>query len=310
MDSSQLLDKWQRVAAIVTQHSTSQSDLRRQFQKLFIQRLLAENFLVFLLQYSGLTLSTLTSHPKPLWLACGTACAFIFLRGYSVVPGIFAGSFLAYYFAKSGLGLACTCAAIYSLQAFLLLYICQRFISPSLIFYRKISFVKFILCSAILTAAVSAALEYFCYDGAARLLVWIQWWLANFNGIMVFSTALIALDTYFPQIETLKNLDKSKLGLLYGGLLVCVIALALSHTPALIICFAISSLLLTMLISKYYAWCGAVMAIFLLGLSLSLAALLGAPLFSNNFASSTAIFLQLILSLGCFSLLKGINHAE
>jgi hypothetical protein len=62
MDSSrQILDKWQHMLTIVSQHSTATPDLARQFQKIFIYRLLAENILVFLLQYSGLMLS----HPIP-----------------------------------------------------------------------------------------------------------------------------------------------------------------------------------------------------------------------------------------------------
>lgn len=294
------------MSAIIKQHSTSQPDLTRQFQKLFIQRLLAENFLVFLLQYSGLMLSTLTSQAMPLWLASGTACGFIFLRGYSVLPGIFAGSFFAYFFANSGFDLACACAGIYCLQAFLLVYISQTYISPTLLFHRKINFLKFIAYLALLTAAISTAIEFLCLSSAASLKIWIQWWLADFNGIFILACALIALDAYFPQLDALKELNRTRLFLFFGLLIFFISAILMSHTALQSIGFSVAASLLIMQMGKFYGWCGAITGIFLLGFAFTLAAFFGMALFAAN---TTLVYLQLILGLQVISLLNAIPNS-
>jgi hypothetical protein len=292
--SQQFVNKWQRMLTIVTEHSTSLPDLTRQFQKLFLQRLLAENILVFLLQYSGLMLSTLSSHVTPLWLASGTATAFIFLRGVSVLPGIFIGSFFACIMAKSGMSIALVCAVIFSMQVFLLLAVTYRFIGPSLIFYSRKTFAKFIFVSALLTGAGSFAFEYFC---APDLHV-AESWLANFNGTLIFSFALITLDSYFPQIGNLK-----KINLIFYSLFgLPIILLLSSSTPCAIIACTLSLLLLTFLMGRRYAWCGAIAAIFLFAITVSLAA--------SHFTATTSGFLQCILCLECLSLVLTIKNPD
>jgi hypothetical protein len=303
MESShQHESKWQRMFAIVNQHSTSQPDLARQFQKLFLQRALAENFLVFLLQYSGLMLSTLSAHVTPLWLASGTASAFIFLRGASVLPGIFIGCFFACLMAKSGVTVALDCALIFSLQAWLLLVVSHRFISPTLIFYQKKIFAKFIFASAILAALGGLAFEYFCYSDLSVL----QCWLANLNGILIFSFALITLDSYFPQIDNLRKINLYALGLLYGLGSIFLLSILFSSSAAHIIVWSLALTIPGFLIGKRYGWCGAIALLFLSGLATSLAANLNLPLFATNFNLATLEFLQMLLSIACISLILTI----
>lgn len=302
------LHKWQRMLDIVNQHPTLiHHNLEWQFKKIFISRLLAENILVFLLQYIGLMFSTLTTHSAPVWFASGTACAFTFMRGYSILPGIWLGSFFTYYFATMSINLAWVCATVYVLQALCLRMLSYRFSCPTLIFYRGWTFVKFILCSSMITAVASLMLEFFCYSklayAEAPFQLWVQWWLANFNGILIISCAIITWDIYFPQIDSLKRLNKLLLYFIYGLLLTLIIALIFSGNPQSTIFFALSTLLLCVVISTRYGWCGTITAFFLFGMLLTLASYLGAPIFVTEFPAITLIYLQLILS---FETMAGI----
>lgn len=301
-------EKWQRMLAIVNQHpALLQPMLAREFKKLSVNRFLAANILVFLLQYTGLMFSTLISHPTPLWFASGTACAFIFMRGCSILPGIWLGSFCAYYFSNSGGLLAFSCATIHMLQAFFLLWLSYRYINLTLHFYDRRTCVKFILCSAALTAIASLFLTLICYSSLQStqtlLLLWRQWWLANFNGLVIFACALITLDTYFPQIDKLKQLNLFMLKFIYGLLFILICALLFCRDPLDTIWLALSIMLLTFIISIGYGWCGVIAAVFLSGLLYGVAASLGAPIFNTDFSSATVFFLQLLL---CVETMMGL----
>ena len=283
-------DQWQRMLAIVSQHPDQlQSNLASQFKKLFLRRLLVENTIVFLLQYTGLMISTLQSPFSPLWLASGTACAFIFLRGYSIVPGIWLGSFSAYYLAHSGIGLACGAATVLSLQAVMLLWICFRFIGPTLIFYRKLVFVKFIFCCSVLTAMTSLILAILCFSS---IQFWLQWWLADLGGILILSCAVIAWDMYFTQLDALKKLNVLTLSLSYGLLLAITMVFLSSSGSQSIAWFGVTTLPIVLFISVRFGWCGAISAVFLLGLLLTLAVFVNAP---YHFSPTLLIYLQLTL---------------
>jgi hypothetical protein len=196
--------------------------------------------------------------------------------------------------ANTGAAAASVAAAIYSLQAFLLLWLCYRYVSPTLIFYRKITFVKFILLTGGLAGAVSLALQK---------TLSAQAWLANFNGIVVIACALIAFDSYFPMINRLKMMSRRELGFYYGLLLISIITLLNCRTPLLTLLLGFALLTETYFTGKRYGWCGAITAIFLLGLALNLGAMLGAPLFATPFWAATREFLQIILSLQVLCLL-------
>lgn len=289
--------------AIVSRHpALMPPNLTQQFKKLWISRWLAENALVFLLQYIGLMFSTLTPAPVALWAASGTACAFIFLRGYSVLPGIWLGSFTAYYFAAGNPEIAFGCATLFALQAALLLFMCYRYVSPTLVFYQTGTWLKFILCSILVTALTSLALAWICYPALPNittppLLLWLNWWLADFNGMLVFSCALTTLDAYFPQISVLKQINRIRLGLLYGVWLVLMTAILFSQTFLSCLMLAFFTLPVIFMISRAYGWSGTACAIFLSGLLLSLGAYLEAPLFAHAYASPALLTVQILLGI-------------
>ena len=284
--STLFTDKWQRLSAIVNQHPTiAECSLATQSRKLFIYRLLAENSLVFLLQYIGLMFSTLTPHFSPIWFASGTACAFIFLRGYSILPGIGLGSFFAYYLSKATFLLSVSCAAVYTAQAFLLLYLSYRYISPTLIFYRRLLFIKFVVCASGITAFSSIALSLLCYS---TLKFALSWWLANLNGVLIVAFALIAFDTYFPEMHALKKINQYKLVLLYGFLFFCTIGFLMSEQFFTIFLFSLLTLFFIVAISANFGWFGAISALFLVGFFATLMVYFNMTIFS-------IIFLQTVL---------------
>ena len=259
-----------------------QSNLLWQYKKIVIYRRLAENGLVFLLQYSGLMLSTLVSHPTVMWLASGTACGFVFLRGLNVLPGIWLGSFIAYYFAHAGVGIASACASIYALQAGLLLWLSYRFISPTLLFSRAFIFIKFVIACGFLTALTSLLLVYVCY-AAFSFPLWLLWWLANFNGIIVLAFTLIAWDAYFPEFTRLTHKSAS---FLYAIAIIFLFIILFKQNLTAVMSFALLTLPLTMIVSVYFGWCGVMAAVFFFGLLLTL---------GTQFSSNTVIFLQFLL---------------
>lgn len=222
------------------------------FKKMIFTRLLAENVLVFLLQYTGLMFSTLSPHPAPIWFATGTACGFIMMRSPTILPGIFLGTLLAYALAHFTIYTAFIHAMAFSLQAFLFYKICHHYSILTLIFYDKKTFFKFLLISIFITGCFSLITGGF---------------LANLNGILIVACALMTWDAYFPQIYLLKPLNRWKLITTYGLLLLFILGLVLHIFPALC---AVLIWIITYSIKKYYGLCGAIAAAFLCSLCVSL----------------------------------------
>lgn len=292
--------KWQRMREIVNQYpSIPQSSLSLLARKRFLSRLLAENLLTFFLQYIGLMLSTLAPYSAPVWLGTGTACAFIFLRGYSILPGIWCGGFFAFYSAKAGLSIAMGAASLFAVQAFILFWLCSRFINPRLILNRISSWMQFLCVSMVLTGLISYFLLLLCMTqwqvhNVPLPLLW-QWWLANLNGILIVSCGLVTLDTYFPQTELIKQIPKSQLFIWYGLLTVMIIGLMSSNYLYAVIGFALFTLLFVSRISYMFGWCGYMAAVFWVGLLLSFGSGLGLPVLSGQLDFTTIMSLPFLL---------------
>lgn len=290
--------------AIMSQHpATIQPRLAWQFKKLVIIRLFNENILIFLLQYIGLLmLDGLNPQTNiPIWFASGTAGGFLFMRGFSILPGLFFGSFFA-YLSVSSMFNAMFNAAIHAMQAFLLLWLSYRYINPTLIFYRIQPFFKFMICCSLLTAMTSCMFALFYYpdfhDSILFFQLWLKWWLGNLNGILIFSFSIITLDFYFSQSHDLRKLNKS-LFLFYFGLLCFMgFALVLSETWVTLLLFSLLTLMILLSISWRFGWCGIVTGVFILGLLLNFAACLPTPLFSNPYSFQALIVVQCMLLVG------------
>src|SRR3990167_484853 len=284
------MDKWQRVQAIVNQHTSAGEQWHTgNFQKLVTYRVLAENILVFLLQYIGLMFTTLTPQLMPVWFASGTACGFVFLRGYSVLSGIYIASFLAYYLATYPLFTTIVFATLTTLQALLIVWFSRRYITPILLFHSRRTLGKFLVCSGLITALAS-----FLFTKVHPSLHWLTTWLANFNGTLIFGGTLIAIDNYFPQINSLKNINKIWLGVHYGSILALTIAFLITHLPW----YILATIPLTLLLRKKNNPCGAIASVFLVSFMISLAISFGIQLTTSILlVTQLSLALSIIFSL-------------
>lgn len=296
------IDKWQRMLSLVQGHNVLlQKDLNKEFQKLTVKRLFASNLLVFLLQYIGISFSLQTPIHLPILFASGISCGFMFLRGYSIFPGIWLGSFLAYFCVNADTGAAFNCATLIALQAVALLIFSYRFISPTLLFYYKHKLIKFFVFTSLLTAFISFLFVYAYFPRTLSFQLWLIEWFSNLNGILIFSCALVTWDAYFSDINILKEHSKKFIfNLFYGLLITFGVLLLFSHEPLSIIWFAWLTLAFTILISISYGWCGAISAVFILGLLLNLAAYMQGPVFSGSTSSESLLFLQILLAMEAF----------
>lgn len=286
----QIIEKnWDSMRNIVNTYA-SQQNFTFQYKKLLISRFLTENFLLFLLQFMGFMISPIAP-PAPLWLASGTACGFIFMRGMRILPGIYLGSFLAFYLTTYNMFLSIFIAWFYSLQFLLIRWLTYRFIGPAIIFYNRTQLMKYILLNAIITASFCLILTMCLHSNFDK--TWLHWWLGDFLGMLIFTFALVTLDNYYPEIDFLKN--KLMLVFSYSLWCLCIFLLIFSYTPKQIIIYGLTTSPFIFLISRHYSWCGCIAAIFIFGFLIDLAAYVNAPLFTSHFSLSTSIFLQSIL---------------
>lgn len=291
-----LSDKWLKMQRLVGQRDLSHISL---VKTIILRRLFAENILVFLLQWAGLTLTTLTPHTLPMWFASGVAFGFIMMRGHYILPGIFFGSLLAYFFKGAAFFLALKCAILWTGQTYLLLWLTYRFCGPSLLFTKKHVFYYFIGLSLLVTGIMSFLLTLSCYtyfNPHSFFTLWCEWWLANFNGLCIFSLAITTWDYYFSAWELLKQLNKIKLILSTSVLFVLLISciVLMTFIKALFVIFTMGW------IRKQWDFCGAVLALFITGLFFSVAALLGVQTLMSDYAvllTEMALFFSVIVGL-------------
>lgn len=290
-------NKWQRMLTIVNQSSQLHLIHKKQFKKLYINRLLTENLFAFLLQYTGLMISLLSSYTSPLWLASGTASAFIFLRGPSILPGIWLGSMFGYYFHHSSIELAFICSLIYTLQAYAHRQMTYSFIGIPPFVNQPLQIVKYIFLSGLLTAFSSyLLLEMHLFSlPIHRYKLWILWWLANFNSLLIIPFALITWDMFFPQFHFFKKINRLKL-IPYVFLFGFIIFLLFCSQLETILILEISIIATIFFVVKSFGTLGGIFSIFLLGMLLALGSFLKVPLFdSSNFLILFSIQLLVLI---------------
>jgi integral membrane sensor domain MASE1 len=269
------------------------------FRRMVIQRVLLENAIAFLLQYIGLMLHLLSPAPLPLWFDTGTACAYVFMRGYTVLPGIFLATIFAYYSANADLVIMFFCAALLTLQPLSLLYISRYYIYPGLLFYSRRILALFLGCSAIITCIFSGLLVLVSYKDITTSLsltqLWLQWWLADWNGLLIFACALVTWDAYFPSVHALQKISRSRLALILTAIVLTSIALVLNHDFIFSMILAVISFILSGAMAIKYGKCGGITTVFIIGLIVGLSAFLGAPIFSGQKSWEMITFFQLLL---------------
>lgn len=296
--------KWQKMREITAQYADIlQQKNALNYKKMVISRFFAENILMLLLQFMGLMMGTLVP-ASLIWAASGVAAAFIFMRGYRILPGIFLGSFFAYFCVSLNLILSFASAFIWMGQIFLFFFVSYYLISPSLIFYQFSHFIKFIISVSIITALSSLLLSMLW---TSTLDLWPQWWIADLSGTVIFGCAIVTWDVYFPQMHDLKKINKFFLILSYG-LFFVVLSCALFTQAYQIYCL-ILLIPATLWIGLRYGWCGANAANFLLGMLFCIAAYLSSDLFIPNAGTfQIIVMIESIILLGTAAISKEAYH--
>jgi hypothetical protein len=300
INSTQQQNKWQHMLNLVSQYPMSPGQNQAShFRRMVMQRVLLENAIAFLLQYIGLMLHLLSPAPLPLWFDTGTACAYVFMRGYTVLPGIFLASLFAYYSAHADIMTMFICAAFLTWQPLSLLSISRCYIYPGLLFYSRRSLALFLGCSAIITCIFSGLLALVSYSAITTSLplthLWLQWWLANWNGLLIFACALVTWDAYFPSVHALQKISRERLALILAAIMLTSIMLVLNHNFLFNMILAVISFLLSGVIAMKYGKCGGITTVFIIGLIVGLSAFLGAPAFSGQKSWEMITFFQLLL---------------
>lgn len=259
--------KWQQMQTVVDQHPGILPPLFKNKNQIVIGRLVAENILMLLLQYVGLMFVMTTTVPSPIWLASGTACAFIFMRGLTIVPGLFLGTFLSCFSLELPIQLGALCSAIYTAQTLGIMWVTQQLISPSLLFYRACPYIAFLVFTGVFSAISAFLLASISYSFTDAFL---RWWLANWSSILVFGIGLVTWDAYFPELDALRQANRVLIGFLYGLLTISAIAI-LCYTGQVQLFLLLATACLMMLISARYGWAGAMAANCLVCIIFSLA---------------------------------------
>lgn len=310
LTSSHNSNKWHEMLAIVNEHpELIQNNLGSQHKKMRLSRLLAENIFIFLLQYTGLMFSTISNGVHPVWIASGAACAFVFLRGISIIPGIWFGSFFAFISALP-IENACTTAAIFTLQPLVLLVLNYRFLkSPRPDFYHVHTLFGFMLTTAI-TASITSALLIISLSNQTQYLsqVFTHWFLANFNGTFIFTYAIITWDEYFSEPLPLSSIKKIMLGLIYSILTTQIILMCLTDSTLITSGLSVTIFLNIIFISRYLGWCGAVGSVALLATSICFFAYVSSPFFSADSDPYNILMLDILITgSAIFSFMIGIK---
>ncbi|MFT3742625.1 MAG: hypothetical protein QM752_08260 [Gammaproteobacteria bacterium] len=284
------LQAWQKAAPNLTgaYPLPASNQLQLAYKSLHLKRFWMESLMIFAMQYGGIILSFMLMPVFPLWLASGSAAVMIFLRGVRILPALWLGSFCAYYFIYAAPGSAILFASIFALQAYLLLAISYRYISPTLLFSSKKPFVIFILLVMIVTALSSLGLTYITHFNGLQL------WLAQLIGILIFAFAPVAWDAYFPQSQGLNNKDKRVLGACFIALAGLTIIMLLSHLMLTVILSLVISMGIIW-IGRYYGWCAVTSLWFFFGVCWIFGALLNPPLLMR-LSSLELIVLQAVFA--------------
>lgn len=272
------------------------------FKKICLIRLLTRNMLMLLLQYIGWMLTLFDAIPTPVSFASGTAVAFIFLQGMSIIPGLWLGSFVACYLAGYGLLGGSIFASLYTLEAILLRWLCYRFVGPTLQFYELAKLLKFIFVSAMLTA-ITVFVQQMIWPHFVSVIGFSTLWMANLNGILVFALALIAWDIYFPQINYIAKLSAWH-WFCYISLFILLGNLIWVQNSSMQIWLMVAIILLTLVISLNQGYCAALTTLSIISFLLNFSAYLHAPLYLTSFANLTICYLQeCIFFIAVFSLI-------
>lgn len=197
---------------------------RQRYLKIYWLRRIIETFFVAALINTTQTFSLSTGSESTLSPATGIALAALFLRGRTMLVGIFLGTFISHLIHHVPAVSSFFYGVCFTLYIFLIREICLRWVGPILPLNKISIFIKFLLICAILSIGYLFLLK-FIFTPNINLL---SRWLSEINGILYLVPLCFLFDPYSP--ETLFNKKQKKWWLSTIGLL--ILQLLLLFIPA------------------------------------------------------------------------------
>lgn len=207
---------------------------RQYLRKVWFRRILETLFTAGLINSSQSFLYSAYQEPA-LSPAAGIALSALFLRGRSVLPGIFLGILISYLINQLAWGSAFIQSIAFTLYIFLIRETCLRLLGAVLPLPNILIFLKFIMISAF-------------YSGIYAYLFHLSW-IAELNGILYLTPLCLLFDPY--SLETLLNKQAKFVWL---GLLALILLqlLLLYFMPAPLSLLAGSIMMLAVLTYAFY----------------------------------------------------------
>lgn len=200
--------------------------------------------LFFLLAKLGLTISFIQSNITLFWLPAGFSVTILFLFGFSYLPGIAIGSFLANLSTGSPISFNFIASIANVLEPSISVLILQRYLGISRSLHKLKDIVLFIIFAVILAPIPSAMIgaSALCMN---EMLAWehffdasFSWWAGDAFGVLTLGTLLLVWTS---------NL---KLSIKFTKILEACLCLALLTITQTFIYFD----LFTFLTLKYFTW--------------------------------------------------------
>ncbi len=130
-------------------HLAKHPSYQNTYRRLYLTRRLAEFFLSAIIIYGAHHLIIINTFFAPLWPSMGVALAMLFLRGNSLLAGLFVGTLLSYYFNHFSLPVSVVIASLFIFVTFLIRYCSLKFIGPITPLFTLSVLWKFIALCAI-----------------------------------------------------------------------------------------------------------------------------------------------------------------
>ena len=159
--------------------------------------LLAAGLCYFALARLGLMLALINPSATPIWPATGFAVAVVLLWGYRLLPAILAGAFAANVITAGSLLSSAVIALGNSLEAFIIVWMVNRWSDGRETFARPFAVAKFAsialtpgtMVSATIGVGVLVATGFASVSNYSA--IWMTWWLGDVTGALLFTPFVV-----------------------------------------------------------------------------------------------------------------------
>jgi PAS domain S-box-containing protein len=162
-----------------------------------IAELVAVAILYFLVAKGSLLFASVNPSATPIWPPTGLALGLVLLRGYRILPAIFAGALAANLTTAGGFAASLAIALGNTLEALVGAYLINKWAEGRVAFQTPTGIAKFALVVIAASTPVSATIGVTALSLAGTAasadvaLIWITWWLGDAAGAIMVCPALV-----------------------------------------------------------------------------------------------------------------------